>query len=150
MREHFTSISDQYYHVKLTKLPQDISVSLYCDGECNKTFTYSTVDDAENAYNVLCKTLDMIQGNIETWNELNKTEKYYTMFKFALGQVVFYIENNRTHSAPILSRMCVLKTYMTIGLVLKSKKLHGKRSKNHALSMSQFTGLILKVNCLIL
>lgn len=29
------------------------------------------------------------------------------MYKFALGQVVFYIENNRTHSAAIFSRMCV-------------------------------------------
>jgi hypothetical protein len=29
------------------------------------------------------------------------------MFKFELGQVVFYLENNIMHSAPIMSRVCV-------------------------------------------
>ena len=29
------------------------------------------------------------------------------MFKFELGQMVYYIEANRSHSAPVLSRMVV-------------------------------------------
>jgi hypothetical protein len=29
------------------------------------------------------------------------------MFKFELGQVVFYVRDNRVHSAPVLSRMLV-------------------------------------------
>lgn len=29
------------------------------------------------------------------------------MFKFALKQTIYYLRDNRVHSAPVLSRMCV-------------------------------------------
>lgn len=29
------------------------------------------------------------------------------MFKFSLGQVVWYLDENKVHSAPVLSRMCI-------------------------------------------
>lgn len=57
-------IGGKLFAVGITKPPKDFTVSLYCDNEVYKTYSYSNIDDTENAFQVICAAFDMVSYNL--------------------------------------------------------------------------------------
>ncbi len=66
-------IGKKIFTVSMTKPPQEYTVSLLIDYDCQKTYSYNHIDDVENTFNVMCATLSMVMASNDSMRELDIT-----------------------------------------------------------------------------